>query len=283
MERQVTNLTTSDAFSAKRAGRRPLFFIIFGNQRTGSTLIASRLNSHGRIACHEELFLPWVDSEPSLSGWLSATGRPQWLRGVPGTRTSFLAGLFQADRLASGIDAVGFKVMYNQMSLWPTLAYLAPGAGRLFEDPIFRRWLRVNHVRVIHTLRRNHLKVLVSHQLAAESGRFHSRDAGAVDHQIILPLPGLRARLIRIAAAERMARSVIRNLPSTEICYEDYVSSQGAADDARLCCALGQTVPPGGLTSSLTKVSSDDLRDTVKNYKQVAAHLRGTRFERFLA
>jgi LPS sulfotransferase NodH len=275
------NRVAWDADSAKRSDRR-LAFIVFGNQRTGSTLIASRLNSHRKIVCYEELFLPWVDSEPSLQGWLDAGGRPQWMRAVPGMRSSFLASLFNAEDLSSEIDAIGFKIMYNQMSLWPKLGYYVPSAGRLFEDPLFRRWLHKNHVLVIHTLRRNHLKMLVSHKLATESGRFHSRDAGAATRQIVLPLRGLKARLIRIDAAERTARSVIRNLQSIGIYYEDYVSHQGNIDDIRLCRALGQTIPPDGLTSPLTKVSSDDLRDSVQNYEQVAAHLRGTRFERFL-
>jgi LPS sulfotransferase NodH len=276
------SLVTWDYYSDKHSNNRRQLFIVFGNQRTGSTLIASRLNSHGRIVCYEELFLPWVDSEPSLRGWLSANGRPQWLRTVPGTRTSFLASLFDAEYLSGEVNAIGFKVMYNQMSLLPKLAYYIPPAGRLFEDPVFRRWLHTNRVFVIHTLRRNHLKMLASHKLATTSGRFHSRDAEATDNQIFLSLRGLVARLIRIEAAERIAKNVIRNLPSIEIYYEDYVSSQGNVYDIRLCHALGQSIPPNGLTSSLTKVSSDDLRDTVKNYEQVAAHLKGTRFERFL-
>jgi LPS sulfotransferase NodH len=172
--------------------------------------------------------------------------------------------------------------MYDQISLWPKLAYYVPSAGRLFDDPFFRRWLHVNRVLVIHTLRRNHLKLMVSHKLATGSGRFHSRDAGTSMRQIVLPLRGLKTRLMRIEAAERTARRIIKDLPTIEIHYEDYVSSQDAADDARLCDALGQSVPPGGLTSSLAKVTSDDLRDVIQNYGQVAAHLSGTRFERFL-
>lgn len=276
------DLITRDDYSEENSNNQRHLFIVFGNQRTGSTLVASRLNSHSRIVCYEELFLPWVDSEPSLRGWLSANGRPQWLRTVPGTRTSFLASLFNAEFLSSEVNAIGFKVMYNQMPLLPKLAYYLPRTGRLFEDPAFRRWLHVNHVFVIHTLRRNHLKILVSHKLATRSGRFHSRDAEATDLQIFLPLRGLVARLIRIEAAERAAKSVIRNLPSIEIYYEDYVSSQGNVDDVRLCAALGQSIPPDGLKSPLTKVTSDDLRKTLQNYEQVAAHLRGTRFERFL-
>lgn len=272
-----------DDYAMLRSGRRQQLFIVFGNQRTGSTLIANRLNSHNRIVCYEELFLPWVDSEPSLRGWLGASGRSQWMRAVPGTRNSFLSSLLGSQFPPSDADAVGFKIMYNQMSLWPKLAYYIPIAGRLFEDPVFRRWLHANQVLVIHTLRRNHLKTLVSHKLATKTGRFHSRDSDVLDRQIVLPLTGLKARLARIAAAERVAKHVIRNVPSIEIYYEDYVGSAGTTYDVNLCLALGQSIPPGGLTSSLTKVSSDDLRATVRNYDQVAAHLSGTRYERFLA
>ena len=72
---------------------RPKLFIVFGNQRTGSTLVASRLNSHPHIVCYEEVMLPWVNSSPCLRDWLTAKNRPQWLRAVPGVRTSFLDDL----------------------------------------------------------------------------------------------------------------------------------------------------------------------------------------------
>src|ERR1700733_4458087 len=160
--------------------------MVFGNQRTGSTLIASKLNSHSRIICYEEVFLPWVDSDPSLRSWLGAADRPQWLRAVPGVRTSFLNALLDINGLPDDASAVGFKVMYNQMSLWPRLAYLAPSAGQLLQDRSLQRWLCANHVVIVHTLRRNRLKALVSHALAAQSGRFHSRDPVAGNHTVVI-------------------------------------------------------------------------------------------------
>jgi LPS sulfotransferase NodH len=270
--------------AAKQRNRRPIRFIVFGNQRTGSTLISSKLNSHSRIICYEEVFLPWADSGPSLREWLDATGRPQWLRAVPGVRTSFLNAKLDINSLPHDIGAIGFKVMYNQMSLWPTFAYLAPRAGQLLlQDRSLRRWLSVNQVVIVHTLRRNRLKVLVSHKLAEQSGRFHSRDPVAGYQSVVIPLRGLKARLRRIETAERVARATIMGLPTIEIFYEDYISTGGVGQDSHLCAALGQTAPKGGLSSPLIKVSSDDLRDTVANYDQVAACLSGTRFERFLA
>ncbi len=53
--------------------------------------------------------------------------------------------------------------------------------------------------------------------------------------------------------------------------------------DAGLCKALGQDLPVGGLTSPLRKLTSDNLGDTIANYDEVVEHLRGTRFEHFLA
>lgn len=261
---------------------RPVLFIVFGHQRTGSTLLASRLNSHPRICCHEEVFLPWVDSGPSVREWLEVRNLPQWLRVMPTVRTSFLASLFEGTSTPDSIGAVGFKVMYNQMSLWPKLAYLIPKAAQLLQDPALRSWLKTNRVLVVHTLRRNHLKILVSHELAAQSGRFHSRNAPVADRKVFISLRSLKPRLRRIQLAERAARNSIIGLPTIEIWYENYTGLEGAQDDARLCNALGQPIPVGGLNSPLRKLSSDDLRDTIANYEQVAAHLSGTRFECFL-
>ena len=99
---------------------------------------------------------------------------------------------------------------------------------------------------------------------------------------MVIPLRGLKARLSRIETAERVAREMIRGLPVVEIPYEDYIGPEGFKLDTRLCATLGLSVPPGGLTSQLTKVSSDDLRDTIRNYAQVADYLSGSRYEQFL-
>ncbi len=246
-------------------------------------MLASKLNSHPRICCREEVFLPWVDSNPSLREWLKERHLAQGLRVLPNIRAAFLASLSDVDTLPSDIDAIGFKVMYNQLSVWPKLGYLVPPAGRLLQDPALRRWLKANRVLIVHTLRRNHLKVIVSHKLAEKSQRFHSRDTSAEGGKVVISLPGLKMRLRRLELAERAARNSIAGLPSVEIWYEDYATASAREDDARVCAALGLSVPAGGLTSPLSKVSSDDLRETVINYEQVAAHLSGTPFERFLS
>lgn len=272
---------TSESAS-KDGSRRPTRFIVFGNQRTGSTLVSTRLNSHSHVICFEEVFLPWVDSNPSLREWLDTNGYPQWMRVDPRMKAAFVSSLFDSSTLPTGIEAVGFKVMYNQLSLWPKLAYFMPRTGQLLCDHKFQKWLRDNRVVIIHTLRRNRLKVLVSHELAAQTGRFHSRDGGRRNSSVVIPLRGLKARLSRIEAAEKVARKVIEGLPVVEITYEDYVGPHGIEVDARVCAALGQSIPARGLTSQLTKVSSDDLRDTITNYAQVAAYLSGSRYECFL-
>jgi LPS sulfotransferase NodH len=273
---------TPSEYATEEESQGPRRFIVFGNQRTGSTLVASKLNSHYRIVCYEEIFLPWVDSSPSLREWLNNKRYPQWLRAIPRIRGSFLNSLFDIDMVSANAGAVGFKVMYDQFSLWPKLAYVVPRVGQAFCDHRFQRWLRVNHVVIVHTLRRNHLKVLVSHELAVENGRFHSRDGVGKDGSVVIPLRGLKARLSRIEAAEKVARKMIKGLSVVEIIYEDYTGADGTKLDASLCAALGQSIPESGLTTQLTKVSSDNLRDTIRNYAQVADYLSGSRYERFL-
>ena len=262
--------------------QRPIF-VVFGTQRSGSTLVASRLNSHPRVVCHEEVLLPGVDSGPSLTDWMLAKRYPPWLRAVPSVRRAFLDSLVSSD---PGIDigAIGMKIMYDQISLWPKLSYVLPRAGKVCHDAGLLRWMENQQVIIVHTLRRNHLKMIISHALAARTGKFHSRNSvqAMTGSRISLPLRGLTMRLRRIEIAEEVARDAIRNLRSFEVWYEDYVGRERHSIEARLCSAIGLRVPDSGLRSPLTKVTSDELMSTITNYSEVVRCLSGTRFERFL-
>jgi LPS sulfotransferase NodH len=268
--------------------QRPLehqhpIFVVFGTQRSGSTLVASRLNSHPCVICYEEVLLPSVDSEPSLRQWLIENQHPRWSRILPSRRESFLNSVVETDP-GPGVKVVGMKIMYDQVSLWPKLSYMVPSLGKAWHDVRLLQWMKNNQVLVVHTLRRNHLKMLTSHTLAARTGRFHSRDAAQKSalSMISLPLHGLIPRLRRIETAEKVARDAIQGLSALEVWYEDYVGPEGQEIEAQLCAAIGVQVPDAGLRSPLAKVTSDNLQDTLANYDDVVRHLSGTRFERFL-
>jgi LPS sulfotransferase NodH len=245
--------------------------------------MATRLNSHPHIVCHEEVLLPTLAAEPSLSGWLAERGYPRYARAFPAVRRSFLDWLV-ADQLDHDVKAIGLKLMYDQISLVPKISYNLPPVGRILHDVGMLQWLRDHNALIIHTLRRNHLKTVVSHARAAHTNEFHRRgeSQSPSDVQIALPLRGLKARLNRIELAERVARDAIKGMPSIEVWYDDYVGSQRLEVEKRICAELGQNVPVGGLQSPLIKVSSDNLRDAISNYDEVAALLSGTRFEVFL-
>jgi LPS sulfotransferase NodH len=207
------------------------------------------------------------------------------MRVIPAVRRDFLESLY-GDPSTRDIGAVGVKIMYEQISLIPKLAYLVPPIGAFFNDTALLRWLSRNQTVIIHTLRRNHLKMIISHAKAAQTGLFHHRTANtatAHDVRIVLPVRSLIARLHRIESAEKAARKAISDFEVTEVWYEDYIGQQRYQIEARLCAALGQTLPSGGLQSSLLKTSSDDLREVVANYEQIVSRLKGTRFERFLS
>lgn len=267
----------------RQLARQPAIFVVFGTQRSGSTLVASRLNSHPHVVCHEEVLLPSVDSGPSLREWLIANRHPPLMRIVPSIRESFLDSVVESDP-GPGVKVIGMKIMYDQISLWPKLSYALPSAGRACHDVRLLRWMKNHQVLIMHTLRRNHLKMLTSHTLAARTGRFHLRDTIQTEavSTVSLPLRGLTMRLRRIEAAEKAARDAIRGLPALEVWYEDYVGPQSKEIEAQLCAAIGLRVPIGGLMSPLAKITSDNLQDTLRNYDDVVRHLSGTRFERFL-
>lgn len=268
----------------------PRLFVVFGGQRTGSTLVRTRLNSHPHIVCYGEVLLPAVPWEPSFRSWLAERGYPKYFRAVPTVRRSFLDWLVagqqehDAGKHERDVQAIGLKLMYDQISLVPKISYNAPPAGKLLHDVGMLRWLRDRDALIIHTLRRNHLKTVVSLARASQTQEYHRRSEapspGGV--QIALPLRGLKARLSRIDLAERVARDAIKEMTSIEVWYEDYVGSQRADVEKLICAELGQDVPVGGLQSPLVKVSSDNLREAISNYDEVAGLLAGTRFEVFL-
>jgi LPS sulfotransferase NodH len=245
--------------------------------------MATSLNSHPHIVCHGEVLLPTVPREPSLRGWLAERGYPKYARLVPAMRRSFLDWLV-AGQQQHDVKALGLKLMYDQVSLVPTISYIVPPADRILHDVGMLRWLRDHDVLIIHTLRRNHLKTVVSLARAAATKEYHRRGEsgppGGV--KVALPLRGLKARLNRIDLAERVARDAVNEMPTIEVWYEDFVGSQRGDVEKRICVELGLDVPVSGLQSPLVKVSSDNLRDAISNYDEVAALLTGTRYEVFL-
>ena len=163
-------------------------FVVLSGPRTGSTLLASSLQSHPFIVCFREVFNFLTEYVPfDVDGYDNYD--PDDLK----RRNDDAAG-FLDDRIFSGhadsVRAAGLKIHYGQFIGFSGLQ------ERLVED---------GSIRIVHLKRRNHLRALVSAKKAEATGLFW-QDAEArpmlprLFHAARHPFraaSGLRARLQR--------------------------------------------------------------------------------------
>ena len=236
-------------------------FLIFGTQRTGTTLVRTCLSSHPDTECVGESFKLGRNPYKEENSYWRFTRESLWSRIessiAPRRSTQRYLAAFYGTR---NVSAVGFKLMLSHVQarpyLWPQIMSYAP--------------------RIVYVRRLNALKVLVSREAAAQSGIYHVVEKRKAK-TVLLDTDRLQDDLARIERETELCRELLRNASDVlEIVFEDYVADIPAGN-ARLLDFLG--LRRETLHSSLKKVNPDNLRKVIANYDQVAQALEGSRFE----
>lgn len=247
-------------------------FVVLSTQRSGSTWVVDMLNNHPRVQAYSELFMhggegrPKWGTEQDLLYWqtfIAEKGggrlmRAYWL-------WHYLGRAFAA---RPGIDAVGFKLMYSQLT-------------RIARPLLPALWLR--RARIVHLLRRNGLDVVLSKKAGeARDGVLHARSGDGVE-SVRLRLDTTEL-LQRMTAHERQIEAArVRfkhvGVPYHEVFYEDLVANEKEGFDS-LFRFLG--VEPAPVSSSLQKVNPSAHEELIENYSEVREALAGTQYEPLL-
>jgi LPS sulfotransferase NodH len=243
-------------------------FVVLSTQRSGSTWVVDMLTSHPRVVAYSELFMhggegvPKWGREQDLPYWQTfirerrggRVARPYWL-------WHYLGRVFEE---RPGIDAIGFKLMYSQLT-------------RIAKPLLPALWLR--RVRIVHLMRRNALDVVLSKEAGeARRGVLHAREGQPVESvRIKLRTEDLLERMTAHERAIEGARVRFKRIgiPYQEVIYEDLVADQESGF-ASLFKFLG--VEPASVSSSLQKVNPTAHEELIENYREVRAALEGTKF-----
>lgn len=173
------------------------------------------------------------------------------------------AFLEEAFAPAGTVRARGIRLSYEQARKYPQAL----------------RWAARNDLRVIHLLRENGLKAIVSHFTAKKRGVAH---ATSPLERVTLRLPPREVERLLAQRHERVERyrAMLGGQRYCEVTYESFLARK-EAETRRLLDFLGveRFVP---LTSRLVKQNPDSLRDILENYEEIARALRGTAFEHYL-
>ena len=236
-------------------------FLIWTTQRTGSTVFWRTLDRHPAIEGHGEMFLPEMTRADSYPAFLSASRWARLERRLAPARSvaRYLERLYDA---GPGVHAVGFKLMYNHLT--PPLA----------------AWIEREHPRVIHLVRRNLLKLMVSRLAAEQRGLYHLEPGKAPPaDRVKLDPAEVASRLEKIAAEVERGTAFADAHGALTVEYEELLSDR-TGTYARVFDFLGAPPWIPG-EEPLRKINPDSLAELVEDFDSVAAALRGTRFDRF--
>jgi LPS sulfotransferase NodH len=243
-------------------------FVVLSTQRSGSTWVVDMLNSHPGVVTYSELFMHGGEGAPN---WGAEKDIPYWQTFTREEGGGRLARSFKLWRYLGrvyeerpGIEAIGFKLMYSQLT-------------RVARPLMPALWLR--RARIIHLLRRNALDVVLSKEAGeARRGVLHAHSGERVEAvRIRLRTDDLLDRMVAHDRQIEGARVRFKHVgvPYREVVYEDLVANEKEGFDS-LFRFLG--VEPQPVASSLRKVNPTSHEELIENYDEVRDALAGTEF-----
>jgi hypothetical protein len=172
--------------------------------------------------------------------------------------------LEQVLRDSPDVDAFGFKFMYGQYRRFPEVM----------------QWAKESDVRIIHLIRRNTLKMIVSREIARKRGVYFSTKP-LQPMKVTLDENRVVKEIQRAARAVEEYRNRVAAFPVLEVFYEEFVANQ-EYESRRLLEFLNCDADVQ-LTSNLVKTSKDSLDALIENYAQVHRALEHSSFKCLLS
>jgi LPS sulfotransferase NodH len=257
-------------------------FLIITQPRSGSAWFMSCLNSHPQIYCpplptlfSKHNISPFKRFKPSILQFDSPIS-PYYQYRSNSLKKRF-THLFFRDKLIHrflaeiysnhpGVDSIGYKVNYSQINRYDAML----------------SWIKDNDIKIIHLIRTNLLKRLVSHKIANIRNLQHSTvsvDPIKVHIDTSILENDFRRRQQRFEKYRKRFSKTF-NMPFIEISYESLLSNFDT--ELKTVLRFVEVDPFSPLSSDQVKVNPDRLEDIIENYDEVRQVLFTTDFKHFL-
>jgi hypothetical protein len=265
-------------------------FIITGDARTGSNMLAGALNTHHRIRCFREVFHHWQDRiDYHVEGYDEHDPAELAMRNSDPVR--FLRERVFCEQ-PSQFEAVGFKYLYGHM--WGF-------------DALTQHLTADTELRVLHLRRRNMLRWVASVEIAEMTGRWLEwgavettplsvRAARALRHPsrvvqrirrraplqakpaVSITREELRSKIEDRQRETRRTEQLFARHAALDVWYEDMLADRDREFE-RIQRFLG--VDPAPLTVSLRRQNPEPLRELIANYDDLRLAFAGTEYAAF--
>ena len=237
-------------------------FVILTTQRSGSTFFWRYLDSHPEVSAHGEVFLNSMKREDCYSVYRRSTlgNRLLHVLSREGSVKNYLQWFFKQ---YGDVKAAGFKLMYNQLTAYPLL----------------EQWFEEENIHVIHLIRKNILKTIISRKTAEKRNIYHSTEKLNTD-KIYIDTKHLISDIEEIKGEIESNRNKIKHNNYIEVFYED-ISSNLKKYASETLSFLGINSYED-MNCDLKKINPDSLEDIIENYDEVCQELAGNNYISFL-
>lgn len=236
-------------------------FCILTTQRSGSTWLSTILDSNSIIQGFRELFIDreFIFPDTKLSTFLlyqknnSSKKRPQII----------FEYLNELDNYMTEREAVGFKLMYDQLLDYPEIVW------KLIKD----------RYKIIHLVRENYLDAVISGKIKDEQGVAHTKVK--IEPKEVYLEPSWLIKKLNKQEAKIKAANIFLNLLPNKILKVTYNDLQTNREKTlQIIGDFLELIPSqeDKFTSELQKINNKSHRQIIKNYEEVNWALSGTKF-----
>ena len=244
----------------KNQSKKTRKFCILTTQRSGSTWLSTLLDSNSKIQGFRELFIDqeFIFPDSKLSTFLLYQKNNSGNR--PGITFKYLNKL---DGYLEEHDAIGFKLMYDQLLDYPEIIL------RLVDEKY----------KIIHLIRENYLDTVISGKIKDELGVAHTK-VKIEPKKIYLEPSWLIKNLKKRDRKRKLANMFLAIMPNQvlnitydNLCIDRAKTLKLIADFLSL-----DSSEKNIFNSDLKKINSKSHQEMIQNYEEVKSALSGTKF-----
>jgi len=241
-------------------------FLIVGVQRTGSSALAERLNTHPAIATGWE----WTER---VKPWKKIDILSRALAGNFADLNAANRAHIE-DSIGPETHHLGFRRLFGASNKW----IISPATSAKLMLDRFRphmQWLQSNpDVRVIHIVRENHLEWIKSKFIARALSSFVG-DEYPEHIRVTVPIAEARARVRAKVWIDRELAHIASTNPYLRLNYEQFAQHmEAAAEEATTFLGENPAYLELGNTT-IRRQSTKSAEDYLDNHSELVAALRG--------
>lgn len=225
-------------------------------------MLISLLDSHPDVLCAGEIFSPGSGSEYAIGKLASSSTRNRLRHQL--TRSALVEEFLENYYAQPGYKAIGFKFMYSHARHLP----------RLYPSAL--QHILQNKIPVIHNIRENKLRVVLSRVASKSSGVYRSEKPVARE-PLVLPTKGLLKELTKLKQEDESWAAKFTQQPYLKVVYESLLKDS-AGENLRLQQFI-DVEHTDELSTSYVKLNTGSVESMLKNFDEVERELSNTEFE----